>query len=64
MNKLIVGTLAASAVTAGMYFLGRPITKKRSKHWAFENILPRVRELVAPVAELIPVHAQNGKHKR
>ena len=60
MNKLIIGTLAAGAVTAGMYFLGKPIIKKRK--WSFDNILPRVKEIVAPVADLIPIH-ENGKRK-
>lgn len=61
MNKLIVGTLAVGVITAGMYFLGKPIVKKRT--WSFDNILPRVKEIVAPVAAVIPIHGQNGKRK-
>ncbi len=62
MNKLIIGALAAG-IAAGVYFLGKATGKKRSKGWAFENIIPRVKEIVAPVGELIPSFSHNGKRK-
>lgn len=63
-NKMIFGALAAVvAVTAGLYLLGKSTGKRRSREWSFENILPRVRQIVAPVAELVPAFSHNGKRK-